>query len=141
MSTERAMMVLIPTNLLCLLCLLSSCSPHTSSVCTLQNSLHQSSFPDNMTFASSADPLPASWYRLPQDTYTLKARSKAALVNPLVVTFTASGWPRNGGVPFNMATRVENGNDLPLKGIKETLTITLRFLVCVPTTCTNIDTC
>lgn len=80
-----------------------------------------------MTFASSADSLPAGWYRLPQDTY--KARSKAAATDPLVVTFTASGWPRGGGVPLGMAAHVENGDDLPLRGIREPLTIFFRFFV------------
>lgn len=78
------------------------------------------------TFASSAQPLPAGWYRLPQETYRSKT---SAVIDPLVVTFTAPGWPRSGGVPLNMAGQVENGADRPLAGVREPLNLTFRFLV------------
>ncbi|KAK7685427.1 hypothetical protein QCA50_011290 [Cerrena zonata] len=77
------------------------------------------------TFASSAQPLPAGWYRLPQETYRSKT---SAVIDPLVVTFTAPGWPRSGGVPLNMAGQVENGADRPLAGVREPLNLTFRFL-------------
>ena len=79
------------------------------------------------TFASSSDPLPAGWRRLDQPTYS---HSKCPPIDPIVVNFTAAGFPRNVGVPLNMSAHVENGDDRPLRQFEKHSKITISFLVC-----------
>ena len=77
-------------------------------------------------FASSTSPLPDGWYRIIQKCHY---STRAIPIDPLFVSFTTPGWPRNGGVPMNMGTQVENGDDKPLEGFREPCNLTFKYLV------------